>query len=191
VRNRASAVSSAPGRGGSFGLRRVATFLIDYLVVALWMGLLFLASGPLGLGALMGRSPALQHAAAFLTLTLPVLLYVAAFEASAWRGTVGRRLAGLRVERTDGERAGPLRTLVRNGVKLLPWEIAHAALHRVEGWPLDPAPPGPWHWAAWITALLLSTTWFATAMIGSTPYDRLSGTVVRRRGPAPTRGGRR
>jgi uncharacterized RDD family membrane protein YckC len=172
---------AAPARGGSVGLRRVATFLADYLILALWMGLLFLASGPLGLGSLMGRDPALQHALAFLTLTLPVLLYFALAEASPWRGTVGRRLAGLRVEREDGERAGPRRTLVRNALKLLPWEIAHAALHRVEGWPLDPAPPGGGHWIAWTTALLLSTVWFTTAMIGSTPYDRLAGTVVRRR----------
>lgn len=172
---------AAPARGGSVGLRRVATFLVDYPLLVLWMGLLFLVSEPLGLAALVGRNPTLQHALAFLTLTLPVLLYFSLAEASPWRGTVGRRLAGLRIARDDGGRAGPRRTLARNALKLLPWEIAHAALHRVEGWPLDPAPPGSGHWIAWTTALLLSTVWFTTAMIGSTPYDRLAGVVVRRR----------
>jgi uncharacterized RDD family membrane protein YckC len=174
-------VPAASVRAGPFGPRRVATFLIDYLVLLVWMGVLFLASEPLGLGRLVGGDPARQHALAFLALTLPVLLYFALGEASAWRGTVGRRLAGLQVVRQDGRRAGPLRTLARNAVKLAPWEIAHAALHRLEGWPLDPAPPGAGHWAAWTVALLLSTIWFATAMIGATPYDRLTGVEVRRR----------
>jgi uncharacterized RDD family membrane protein YckC len=180
-------VAASSRRAGPVGLRRLATFLIDYLVLLVWMGGLFLASEPLGLGRLVGGDPARQHALAFLALTLPVLLYFALCEASPWRGTVGRRLAGLQVVREDGQRAGPLRTLARNGVKLAPWEIAHAALHRLEGWPQDPAPPGAAHWAAWTVALLLSTIWFTTAMIGSTPYDRLTGTRIRRR----REGGRR
>jgi uncharacterized RDD family membrane protein YckC len=59
------------------------------------------------------------------TYWLPVYLYFALMESSAWQSTLGKRLLGLRVVEVYGSRIGVARSLARNAIKLLPWVMAH------------------------------------------------------------------
>jgi uncharacterized RDD family membrane protein YckC len=78
-------------------LRRVAAWVLDYLVIAAYLILLTAASigtsssraGPLFNSAL--ARPITAELVGFLTLTGPVVLYFALTEASAWQATLGKR----------------------------------------------------------------------------------------------------
>jgi len=122
--------------------------------------------------------PNSAEATAFLLLVAPVLLYFAIFESSPLQATWGKRVLRLRAMTTGGERAGFLRALWRNALKLLPWELTHACLWRIPGWPFDPQTPPLWInvglilvWVivvVYVLSLLLSRT-------GQTLYDHLAG----------------
>ena len=89
----------------AIAIRRVLAFAMDWLVVALWGGVLF--------GAVMiatnGNPPQPENpwqaqAIGFLTMTLPVTLYFALCESSAMRASLGKRVLGLIVSRETGGR---------------------------------------------------------------------------------------
>src|SRR5213082_1237195 len=95
------------------GKRRIAAFGVDYIVVAVWIGLItavgFGARALLGIeaGPIVSVADKLRgHAIAFLSLTLPVILYFAMAESSRWQATVGKRVLGLRVQTVAGARIG-------------------------------------------------------------------------------------
>ena len=61
-----------------------------------------------------------------LTISLPVWLYFALFEISAWQATPGKRLLRLKtLDITTRNRISFPQAVVRTLLKLLPWEIAH------------------------------------------------------------------
>jgi uncharacterized RDD family membrane protein YckC len=161
------------------GLRRVCAWLIDYFLVAIYMGVLFfvvfVATG--GRLEIAGVStPAARHLLGAVTLTLPVVLYFAIAEASARQGTIGKQATGLRVTGRDLERISFGRSLLRTAIKFAPWEIAHAAIHRI---PLD----GEIAWpvlAGLLGSMLVAGTYFATLFTrhGRPIYDLLAGTRV-------------
>jgi uncharacterized RDD family membrane protein YckC len=130
--------------------------------------------------------PATAHAIGFLTLTLPVLLYFAAFESSAARATPGKRLLGIFVAAADGNRLGFLRALSRSVLKFLPWELSHTLLWRIpRGAGADASLPS-WIVAGFAVVWLLVLAYLAGLFRGPTHrtlYDRLTGTVVLRVGP--------
>ncbi|HEU4782992.1 MAG TPA: RDD family protein [Ktedonobacterales bacterium] len=164
--------------------KRLLAFALDYIIISVYLGVLVLVSvvvartpaGP-GFRALFD-DPNSAEATAFLLLVVPVLLYFAIFESSRWQATWGKRVLRLRAETTSGERAGFLRALWRNALKLLPWELTHACLWRIPGWPFDPQTPPLWInvglilvWVivvVYVVSLLLSRT-------GQTLYDHLAG----------------
>lgn len=114
-------------------LTRAAAFGFDYLLISAYLIILV----PVGL-VLQLASPALSHAlfgdpisgelTGFAVLTLPVTLYFAFGEASAAQATWGKRRLGLRVVAGDDQRLGLGRSLLRSGLKFLPWELAHATI---------------------------------------------------------------
>jgi uncharacterized RDD family membrane protein YckC len=130
------------------------------------------------------------------TISLPAWLWLALWE-SRRGGAPGKLALGLRVaDASSGGRIGFRRALARTGVKLAPWEVAHAAA--ALPWPValvrDPqtgaaimgAPPGEgFRWgfalslgllAAWVLGVLLSKSRRA-------PHDRIAGTLVVREKP--------
>ena len=150
--------------------RRLAAFAVDYLVIACYLGLLYMVGRSVGVTWV--QTPWQAHLLGFTTLTLPVTLYFALLEARG--ATLGKQVLGLRV---TGHRGDPLpldRSLLRSAVKFLPWELSHTALYRVDSGPL--------------------TTWqivFSLSLLGAaldvlelfTPphrplYDRISGARV-------------
>lgn len=109
-------------------------------------------------------------------VTLPVGLVFAIAEAGPRGATWGKRRLGLRVIGPDGRSPSLPRSLVRTACKLLPWELAHTAVHRL---PQAAAP-------RWVSAVL-AAAWilgFAYALPTvfdagrRTLYDRLSRTRV-------------
>lgn len=138
---------------------------------------------------------------AFTTTVLPVWLCSASLEARPRGATPGKRRCGLRVEPVSGDRTTWRRTLIRNGLKLLPWQLAHLAVVRmVPGGAGDP--PETWLATAALVAcwaLVAGHLLGLTARCGCRPlHDRIAGTVVvqaraeerpnPRRGHAETRG---
>jgi uncharacterized RDD family membrane protein YckC len=172
--------------------RRLAAFGLDYLLLAgyialltaVGVGLLRARGEPLaGPGTL--RTQLLGHAAGFVTLTLPVVLYFALWEASPWQATPGKRALRLRVvTEAGGRRVPPGRALLRAAVKLAPWELAHTALWHTPGWPARPEPTALT--VVGSGAALLLAAWYVLCLfVGARrpPYDRAAGTRVV--GPGP------
>lgn len=158
--------------------RRVSAFAVDWLVVALWAGVLF--------GAVMiatagrpGRphDPWTAQAIGFFAMTLPVVLYFAYCESSATHATLGKRLLRLEALSEASRRLSFRATLLRNAVKLAPWELGHSVANQAI-FAADTAPP-MWVWLAAAAAMGVPVWWliylFAT---GRTPYDRWTSTQV-------------
>src|SRR5260370_14312695 len=149
--------------------RRLAGFGVDYLIMAAWIGLItavgFGTSAILGIetGPVVSQTDKLRgHAMAFLSLTLPVILYFAIAESSQWQATVGKRALGLRVQTVAGARVGLGRSLARSAIKFLPWEIAHTAIWHVPRQPFV-AIPAPINFLAY-PVLLRGAGVFAAAV---------------------------
>lgn len=158
-------------------IRRLAAFGFDYLLIACWavfIGLVSVTTGVhenLDMTGWGGRAAA--HLLGFLSLTLPVIAYFAMTEGGPKRASLGKRALKLQVE---GER-----TWLRNIIKFLPWEIAHAAIWWQDAQPfVDPMPTGNLIVSSF--AMLLGIGIVASLFIGDgrTPYDRLAGTRVTR-----------
>lgn len=167
---------------------RLRAFAWDYLVVLGYLvaltgvGLL-LTFGPVG-GAWteLMEDPLLADFVAFVLAVLPVLLYFALSEGSAAGATWGKRRVGLVVSSARGRvPPGHGRALVRNGLKLLPWQMAHTAMFHIPGFPVVNGEPPTW------TVVVLGAVWFLVALYlvgltrsgGHRPlYDRVAGTVV-------------
>ena len=166
---------------------RLLAFALDYIIISVYLAVLVgvslalarTAAGP-GFRALFS-DPNSAELTAFLLLVLPVLLYFAIFEASPWQATWGKRVVGLRVVTTTGERVGFARALWRNALKLIPWELTHACLWRIPGWPLAPEPPPLWITVGLILVWVVVAVYvlsLALSQRGQTLYDWLAGVRV-------------
>lgn len=111
-------------------VRRLAAYAIDIAILA---GAV--VASQFGLQAITGGFPANQlqtglqiEAWVFATVSLPTWAYFALMERSSWQASLGKRLLGLQVTDTQGNRIGFSRALLRTIVKLIPWEITHLSL---------------------------------------------------------------
>ncbi len=164
--------------------RRLLAWLIDWLCILVWVGVVAAVGVPLQLAGLTsGLSTFALNLVAALLVVVPVTLALAALESSRLRATPGKLAVRLRVVRTGTERApGFGRALARNAMKVaLPWTIGHAAVYAIVG-----ASGGVpvWVWLLTGCAYALPAVWVVSLFVGSgrTPYDRAAGTVVIRRG---------
>lgn len=179
---------------GAAGLLRIKAFAFDYLLILGYLVVLagagtLLTLGPVGdRWALLMSDPIRADLVAFLTLVLPVILYFALSEASAVGATVGKRRVGLRVVGPGGTRLRLPRSLVRSGLKFLPWQMAHTAMFHIPGFPTSPGEPPAW------SPAILGIVWLLVALylLGLTPvfggrtvYDRIAGSTVILEDPGP------
>lgn len=156
----------------AIAVRRLFAFAVDWLVVLLWGGVLF--------GAVMiatsghpprPDNPWMAQAISLLTMTVPVTLYFALCESSAFRASLGKRALGLVVSRDTGERLAFASALRRNAIKFVPWELGHTVAQQAVfsgegGLPV-------WVWAPAIVALAGPAWWFVSILAtGRAPYDR-------------------
>ena len=174
--------------------RRAAAFLLDLAIAGVAVVVLLqLVLDPMrqALGPGWMRVGAFYVAYVLLTVSLPVWLYFAGYESSPWQATIGKRWLGVRVASVDARPVSFLRALVRTGVKLLPFEIAHISvalpanpfIDAITGELTIPA-LGSMHaagLAGLLAALLLFGLLLFTAMLhpdGRGAHDLVAGTFV-------------
>ena len=174
----------------SQGWRRVAAFAVDYGVILVYLGVLALV-GVLGRAA--GVLPAevttpagrvAAQLAGIAVLTLPVTLWFAGWEAGPGGATPGKRVLGLRVVTTGGERLGWPRSLLRTALKFtVPWELAHTAVWNLLAWPGGGGSVVDTVLLGVANAIIVVDV--VSLFVGTrrTPYDRITGTVVATTGP--------
>jgi uncharacterized RDD family membrane protein YckC len=165
-------------------LPRLLAFAWDYLPIAAWLALVvgagaaLQALAPEPAAAAAFGAPGRGQLLGFLLVTLPVGLYFALSEASAAQGTWGKRRMRLRVQTAGGARLTLPRSLLRTGLKLAPWELAHACL-----WQIRFASPGSEGAAeiglalVWGLVGLNLVSWLVSPR-RLTLYDRTAGTEV-------------
>lgn len=165
----------------SIAPRRIAAFCLDWLVIAVWGGIVFaavIAFDSDGFSA--PADPWTAQLLGLLVMTLPVVLYFSVTESSTMKGSPGKWVLGLEVETGSGRRLGLAAALIRNLVKLSPWEFGHMLAYQavfsgesgLPVWTLVPAViafGGP---IVWLVELF---------RMGRTPYDRISAAHVRLR----------
>ena len=167
----------------SSALRRILAYLIDYALILLYISCLTLVSVSLIQSNL---SPSAElpdklrgHAIGFVTLTFPVWAYFTMLEAFGKNATFGKMLFGIFVRNEGNGPPGFRAIALRNLIKFLPWELAHAAIWYVNGRPfLDEMPA--LNLAICISAILIALAYVVMLFLGNgqTLYDRLSHTVV-------------
>jgi len=104
-------------------LRRFAALGIDYLMLSIYAGVLFLLS-PL-IGPLFQKSAWQSEFFGLIFLVIPVFLYFFIFEAFSLKATPGKLLFKLKIIKIDKTNFSFKDSFIRNFVKLLPWELAH------------------------------------------------------------------
>jgi uncharacterized RDD family membrane protein YckC len=172
-------------------VRRLLAFAIDYVVIAAY--LLILAAASLVVLASSGNAhdQALwadawsAEIAGFVLLTAPVVLYFAALESSSSGATLGKRVLHLRVVATGGGRLGFGRSLVRSGIKFLPWELAHFTIWQYVYGARTGGAPG-WAPIALAAVYVLVGVYILSLLVGKshrTIYDRAAGSMVVRAAP--------
>ena len=165
--------------------RRLTAYLIDYVLIAVYVGAVTAVFWGLGRGTgiRLGDvdSAAGKQAIIFCVLTLPVVLYFAILESRPNGATVGKRLLHLRVRSVSRSvRDDPARfaqTLIRAAGKFAPWEVAHTAIWRM---PTDPDDPAIWPWITFGLVLVVCLVYVGGLFLGSgrTLYDLAAGTRV-------------
>ena len=164
--------------------RRLAAFAIDYAVVFGYMMVLATVSvwvsPPRPPDALPATPAWMFDLLAFSTLVLPVILYFALTEASSRRATLGKRRMRVAVVDERGNRLGIGRSLLRSGLKFLPWQVAHTSLFQIPGWPMAVETIPPAAIVGLSVSLILVALFIAGLLTPSrrTLYDLLSGSRV-------------
>jgi uncharacterized RDD family membrane protein YckC len=165
--------------------RRIAAWMLDYLVILAYLivvtaaSLVTQTSPAASVFSSALTRPITAELVGFLTLTAPVILYFAITEASAWQATLGKRALRIVVVGPGGTRLPFGRAIVREVVRFLPWEMAHALI-----WPLALPPrlePLPLTIAGFAAVYLLLFVYLVSLFVGSehrTVYDRLAGSRV-------------
>lgn len=128
----------APPRLRPGPVARVRSWLLDWLVVGAWLGVLAvigllvrpLLSPDDGGGSTTMRDLVVADLLITVATVLPYLLYLVLTESSSRRATLGKRWAGLRVVAADGSSPATSAVWVRNLVKVLSWQLGHLGFTR-------------------------------------------------------------
>ena len=197
VRGSASSTTPAedvPAASGVPVRARVLASAADLAVIGAWLGLLAAAGAVVrwvlpehqrASDPLKPRlSPAAMvgvDAAVFAATVLPTGLYLALTEAGVSQGSLGKRLMGLQVVLDqDGGRPSSGRVILRTVVKLLPWQLGHLAVTRMNLNVPYPAVIYP----TYVGSLAVPATSVLLALrdpAGRALHDRIAGTRVVRR----------
>ncbi|WP_243062088.1 RDD family protein [Humibacter sp. RRB41] len=161
--------------------RRLLAWLIDWVCVLVWVGILVAIGVPLYLsGVTGGVGPISLNVISGLVLVVPVTVVLAALEASRSGATLGKRVLHLRVQTHQDARVSFGRALARNALKIaLPWAVGHVAVIAIVVSSEAGSVP-PWVWVVTIAAYVLPIAYVVALFVrsGRTPYDAAAGTSV-------------
>jgi len=107
-------------------IRRFTALLIDYLILSIYAGALFLFSSILS--PLFQKSAWQSELLGLILLVAPVFLYFFIFEASYLKATPGKLIFHIKVIKIDGSNFSYKDSSIRSFVKIIPWEFAHFAI---------------------------------------------------------------
>ncbi|WP_147535245.1 RDD family protein [Bacillus marasmi] len=112
---------------------RLKAFLYDYLLILGYIVLLIILSVFLipAIQELFTGSLLVAQLAGFALLTLPVLLYFAICDSSLVGQSFGKRKMGISVIDDTGSNPTLVRSIFRNALKFLPWELSHYLVYRL------------------------------------------------------------
>lgn len=118
----------------SIVIERLKAFVIDYLIILIYIGMLF--GGTILISNYFhikfdNVNPVIGELIGFATLTLPVILYFTLSENGKYVGTIGKRKFGLQIISKSLTKASFKQLLLRNCIKFLPWELAHFFIYRL------------------------------------------------------------
>lgn len=165
--------------------RRLLAFLLDYLVITVYIVVLTLVTQGAMLAGVpvtdMFANPIRADLFAFILLILPVMLYFALSESGPRRATWGKSRLHLCVTDGGGRRLTFPRALLRSAVKFLPWQIAHTSLFQIPGWPLNATTIPTGSVIGFILVWLLIFVYLGFLLFHParrTPYDFAAGSMV-------------
>lgn len=161
-------------------VRRSLSWWWDYLLILAWLVVVFLAVGlPQILGSWdlssIWSDPVSADLAITLLTVVPYFLYLVVTETSAHHATWGKRRTGLTVTTIDETDPELGTILVRNLIKVLPWQLGHMGTMRLA----TSATPPPF--AIWLEAgslILLALIVVPIAFGRRGVHDLLAGTRV-------------
>lgn len=120
-----------------------------------------------------------------LSVVFPTWLYFSLAESSPWQATLGKRLLGLRVTNRTGKRLSLPSAMMRNFLKLIPWNFVHIGLFAPSssGYSLPGKfpPEMNWWWIFSAIANILTLTYLLTPLFTGgqrSIHDLLSGTRI-------------
>lgn len=163
-------------------LKRGLAFLIDYCIIVTY-ALVLLGSVMVAQAILQFEVPVLSpwygQLLGFISLTFPVMLYFFFSEKSSHQGTMGKRILKIRV---DGNNL-----LLRNILKFIPWEIAHAGVLWLFYFESAGMETPIWVWVLLILPQVLVLLYFITLLSNKgsqTLYDKIAQTRVVKLSPS-------
>lgn len=148
------------------------------LVIVVAVGLPTLL-GWVDLAPIWSRPLAADLAVTALTV-VPFLVYLVRTEAGPARATWGKRRSGLVVETADGPPAGTASIVLRNMIKVLPWQLGHMAVMRFSSG-ADIAPAVAFD----VASLTLLALVMGPPLLGRRGlHDLIAGTAIQAASPA-------
>jgi uncharacterized RDD family membrane protein YckC len=164
--------------------KRVKAFAIDYLIILLYVGILFLIT--LSVSRILSLnperlSPFKAQLLGFTTLTLPVVLYFTLLERSKHAASIGKRKTRLQVVSSGGTKAALGQLILRNCIKFLPWEFAHFFVFRLFSFLRLDAQPPDWVLTGLVLSQGLAVLYLICLVVSKNNrsiYEWLSGTKV-------------
>ncbi|CAM2906201.1 RDD family protein [Paenibacillus sediminis] len=112
---------------------RLTAFLIDYLLILLYLIMLFVFGFFLfpSIQQLFTGSLYRAQFFGFLFVTLPVSVYYIIMDSNIVKCSVGKRLRKIRVVNQFGQSPNLLQSAARTFLKFIPWEMSHFLVYRL------------------------------------------------------------
>lgn len=157
-------------------IKRGLAFLIDYCIIVTYALVLF-GSVMVAQAILQFEVPILSpwygQLLGFISLTFPVLLYFFFSEKGNHQGTMGKRILKIRVEGDN--------LLLRNILKFIPWEIAHAGVLWFFYFERAGMETPIWVWVLLLLPQVLVVIYFISLLVfrgEQSVYDKIAHTRV-------------
>jgi uncharacterized RDD family membrane protein YckC len=121
------------------------------------------------------------HLIGFVTLTLPVGLYLFLTETSRHHATLGKRIANITVVSMRKKAVSKKQILIRTVIKLLPWEFAHTFIYQIFYYSNNSVETPVWVMVGLYAANIIPLVYLMTVIARKDhagPHDLLAGTIV-------------